>query len=243
MSWDPYAALGLGRTATADEIRRAYRKPRQGTASRRAPGRQSRRGALQARHGGVQPAFRSGVQRRASTAARSMRTAMSAWRSVRARCTAGRARGQRGAGPGGPAGADAFDLGDIFSDLFGSGFGRRARLFAHARARHSLHARYRFPRRRERRQAPCFAWPKAARSTSTFRPGVESGQVLRLKGQGGAGVQGGPAGDALVELNGAPARVLPPRRPGHSHGLEHLADRGGRGRARAGADAERASRR
>jgi DnaJ-class molecular chaperone len=34
--------------------------------------------------------------------------------------------------------------------------------------------------------------------------GVESGQVLRLKSQGGPGVQGGPAGDALVELNVRP---------------------------------------
>jgi DnaJ-class molecular chaperone len=35
-------------------------------------------------------------------------------------------------------------------------------------------------------------------------PGVESGQVLRLKAQGGQGVQGGPPGDALVELNVRP---------------------------------------
>lgn len=34
--------------------------------------------------------------------------------------------------------------------------------------------------------------------------GVESGQVLRLKNQGGPGVQGGPAGDALVELTVRP---------------------------------------
>jgi DnaJ-class molecular chaperone len=33
---------------------------------------------------------------------------------------------------------------------------------------------------------------------------VESGQVLRLKGQGGPGVQSGPAGDALVELRVRP---------------------------------------
>jgi DnaJ-class molecular chaperone len=31
-------------------------------------------------------------------------------------------------------------------------------------------------------------------------PGVETGQVLRLRGQGSAGWQGGPAGDALIEL-------------------------------------------
>jgi DnaJ-class molecular chaperone len=38
----------------------------------------------------------------------------------------------------------------------------------------------------------------------TIPPGVEDGQVLRLKGQGGAGMNGGPAGDALIELKVAP---------------------------------------
>jgi len=32
-------------------------------------------------------------------------------------------------------------------------------------------------------------------------PGVETGQVLRLRGQGGPGRNGGPAGDALIELD------------------------------------------
>jgi len=32
-------------------------------------------------------------------------------------------------------------------------------------------------------------------------PGVESGQTLRLRGQGGPGRNGGPAGDALIELD------------------------------------------
>lgn len=35
-------------------------------------------------------------------------------------------------------------------------------------------------------------------------PGVEDGQILRLKGQGMAGIGGGPAGDALVEVAVAP---------------------------------------
>ena len=43
-------------------------------------------------------------------------------------------------------------------------------------------------------------------------PGVVTGQVLRLRGQGGAGRNGGPAGDALIELDGGGASAVPPRR-------------------------------
>jgi DnaJ-class molecular chaperone len=35
----------------------------------------------------------------------------------------------------------------------------------------------------------------------TVPPGIEDGQVLRLKGKGGAGFGGGPAGDALIEVH------------------------------------------
>jgi DnaJ-class molecular chaperone len=38
----------------------------------------------------------------------------------------------------------------------------------------------------------------------TIPPGVHDGQILRLKGQGGPGVGGGPAGDALIEVHIAP---------------------------------------
>ena len=38
----------------------------------------------------------------------------------------------------------------------------------------------------------------------TIPPGIEQGQILRLKGKGGAGVGGGPAGDALIEVLVAP---------------------------------------
>ena len=38
----------------------------------------------------------------------------------------------------------------------------------------------------------------------TVPPGFADGQVLRLKGQGGAGIGGGPAGDALIEIHVAP---------------------------------------
>lgn len=38
----------------------------------------------------------------------------------------------------------------------------------------------------------------------TIPPGIEEGQVLRLKGKGGPGFGGGPAGDALIEVHIAP---------------------------------------
>lgn len=38
----------------------------------------------------------------------------------------------------------------------------------------------------------------------TIPAGVRDGQVLRLSGQGGQGLGGGPAGDALIEINIAP---------------------------------------
>ena len=39
-----------------------------------------------------------------------------------------------------------------------------------------------------------------------FPPGIVTGQVLRLRGQGGPGVRGGPAGDALIEVDVAEDR-------------------------------------
>lgn len=38
--------------------------------------------------------------------------------------------------------------------------------------------------------------------------GIDSGQVLRLKGKGGPGIQGGPPGDALVEIEVRPHPVF-----------------------------------
>jgi len=38
----------------------------------------------------------------------------------------------------------------------------------------------------------------------TIPPGIEAGQVLRLRGKGDSGIGGGPAGDALIELHVTP---------------------------------------
>ncbi len=112
------------------------------------------------------------------------------------------ARAHAGAGPG--AGAEAFDLGDIFSDLFGAGAGSGARSYARMRGRD-----IRFTLEVDFLDAVNGAKRRVSlaegRTLDVNIPaGVESGQVLRLKNQGGAGAQGGLAGDALVELKVRP---------------------------------------
>ena len=52
----------------------------------------------------------------------------------------------------------------------------------------------------------------------TIPAGVEDGQVLRLRGKGGLGFGGGPAGDALIEVHVAPHPAL--RRDGDNVLLE-----------------------
>ena len=70
----------------------------------------------------------------------------------------------------------------------------------------------------------------------TIPPGIEQGQVLRLKGKGGPGFGGGPPGDALIEVHGRAAPVLPPRRRRHLLSNCRSACRGGARRAGRGAD-------
>jgi DnaJ-class molecular chaperone len=128
--------------------------------------------------------------------------ATSGWRSARGPRQGARAHAGAGAGGAGAGGygQDAFDLGDIFSDLFGPGFGN-GRAYSRMRGRD-----IRFTLDIDFIDAVNGAKRRVSlaegRTLDVAIPaGVESGQVLRLKGQGGAGVQGGPAGDALVELS------------------------------------------
>ena len=114
----------------------------------------------------------------------------------------------RGAGPG-PGGfrwstsEEAFDADDILSDLFGGlGGGRRGKQ----------------PRKGEDLQFSTTVTLEEAAHGTTRRvvlgdgrqvearipSGVKDGQVIRLRGQGGAGHGGGPPGDALISVNIAP---------------------------------------
>lgn len=207
VSWDPYATLGLSRSATADDIRRAYRTMAKELHPDVRPGDKAAeerfKRATAAFNLLSDPITKSRFDRGDIDADGNERAAFHA-RGPRQGARAHAGAGAPGGGSAGGGGAqDAFDLGDIFSDLFGPGLGG-GRGYTRMRGRD-----IRFTLDVEFLDAVNGARKRISltegRTLDVAIPaGVESGQVLRLKNQGGAGVQGGPNGDALVELNVRP---------------------------------------
>jgi DnaJ-class molecular chaperone len=195
VSWDPYAALGVAKSASQDEIRSAYRK------------------LAKELHPDVRPNDRSADERfKRATAAFNLlsdpaRKARFDRGEIDAEGNERAAYGYRG-GPGSArargyssttAADSAFDLGDIFSDLFGSTAGARTG-FGKMRGRDIrlvVDVDFVDAIRGARRRVQV---SDGRTLDVAIPPGVTDGQVLRLKSQGGPGVQGGPPGDALVEL-------------------------------------------
>ncbi|MGQ0532546.1 MAG: DnaJ C-terminal domain-containing protein [Caulobacteraceae bacterium] len=207
MSWDPYAALGVSRSASADDIRRAYRALAKELHPDVRPGDKSAeerfKRATAAFNLLSDPVTKQRFDRGEIDADGNERMAFSSRPRQSTRAHAGASAGYGGNGAGAGAG-DPFDLGDIFSDLFGPGFGGGARSYSRMRGRDirfTLDIDFIDAINGARRR---ISLAEGRTLDIAIPAGVESGQVLRLKNQGGAGVQGGPAGDALVELNVRP---------------------------------------
>jgi len=214
LSWDPYASLGVSRASSADDIRRAYRALAKELHPDVRPGDKAAeerfKRATAAFNLLSDPVTKQRFDRGEIDADGNERMAFNA-RGPRqgARSYAGAGAGAAGTAGGGGAGAgpggagDPFDLGDIFSDLFGPGFGG-ARTYSRMRGRDirfTLDIDFLDSINGAKRRISL----AEGRTLDVAIPaGVETGQVLRLKNQGGAGVQGGPAGDALVELRVRP---------------------------------------
>jgi DnaJ-class molecular chaperone len=210
LSWDPYASLGVSRSASADDIRRAYRTLAKELHPDVRPGDKAAEDRFKRATAAFNllsdPVTKQRFDRGEIDADGNERMAFNARgprQGARSYAGAGAGPGSTG-GPGGAAGAgDPFDLGDIFSDLFGPGFGG-ARTYSRMRGRDirfTLDIDFLDSINGAKRRISL----AEGRTLDVAIPaGVETGQVLRLKNQGGAGVQGGPAGDALVELRVRP---------------------------------------
>jgi DnaJ-class molecular chaperone len=183
---DPYQTLGLRRTASADEIKRSYRR------------------LAKKLHPDVNPDKRVEQQFREVTAAYDLLSdpakrarfdrgeidASGAERgfSYTKRDAGGRRRGAK-------AGDDDIFVEDIISEMF------RARRARGVDATFTLEVPF--------LEAVLGAKKRVTLAEGktldvTIPPGIESGQTLRLKGQGGPGSGGAPDGDALIEVQIGP---------------------------------------
>ncbi|HEU0071301.1 MAG TPA: DnaJ C-terminal domain-containing protein [Alphaproteobacteria bacterium] len=204
---DPYQVLGVTKAASADDIKKAYRKLAKTLHPDLNPGNAKK--AEQFSEVSAAYDFLSDADKRA--------------RFDRGEIDASGAEMRRGpfggggagwAGGGGAGGKkyegrfkmdDMFSGEDIFSELFGSRRGRAAPGFAGADVNYKLSVSF--------REAALGA-KKNVRLASgktldlSIPPGTTDGQKLRLKGQGQPGQRGGAAGDAFVEITVEPDATL-----------------------------------
>jgi DnaJ-class molecular chaperone len=194
---DPYEVLGVKKTATEDELRKAFRK----AAKQHHPDLNPGNKAAEARFKEINAAY--DMLSDATKRARYDKGEIDASGAERPdrQFYRGFAEGAEGGKYHGFSNIDLDDLGGIFSEVFrGRGGGRGG-------------PRMRGPDRQFKLTVDFLdAVNGAKRRVSmgerdidiTIPAGIEDGQVLRLQGQGETGVGGGPKGDALIEVHVAP---------------------------------------
>ena len=192
MAEDPYKVLGVARDATPDAIKAAYRK----LARRHHPDLNPGKPEAEQRFKAVSAAndLLSDPDKRARFDRGELDSEGQEQR------PAGSYRQQaeqpQGARYGQRPEAEVFD--DLFADIFAQrrraeAGPRRGRDETYRLAVPFLHA--------VEGATESLTLPDGRSLSVKIPPGVESGQVLRLRAQGGAGRDGGPAGDALIELD------------------------------------------
>lgn len=202
---DLYATLGVAKTATAEEIRKAYRKIAKTSHPDLNPGDKAAEERFKAASAAYEilgdPEQRGRYDRGEIDATGQERAQQQFWRNYAEADEGERYRSQSGY-------ADFEDLSGVFSDLFGRGAGRAGAGGATIRMRgpdrrYHLEIDFLDAVRGTTRRV---TMPDGDTLDVTIPAGVEDGTVLRLRGKGGAGIGGGQAGDALVELSVRPHR-------------------------------------
>lgn len=199
MAEDPYSVLGVSRTATEDEIRRRYRQ------------------LVKELHPDVNPSAAAEERFKKVTVAFDVIGDADKRRAfdrgeVDAAGDPRRQGGGRAGAAGGArwsAGFGNFDSDDPFGDIFAGfrnqGPGGRGRTTRGQDARYTIDLDFLEAAVGTKKRV---TMPTGGALDLTVPSGVVEGQVLRLKGKGAAGVNGGPPGDALVEIRVRPHPVF-----------------------------------
>jgi len=197
LSWDPYAALGVPKSSSAEDIRKAYRK----LAKELHPDVRPNDKASEERFKRVTAAFN--LLTEPTQRGRFDRGEIDADGNERPQFQPGGGFGGfAGAGAGARARAGGGGRGEVFEDLFDGLFSRGggSRGFGQQRGedvRYRMEVDFLDAVNGGRRRVTM----SDGRSLDLAIPaGLNSGQTLRLKSQGLPGAGGGPSGDALVEI-------------------------------------------
>jgi len=220
MAKDPYEALGVARGATEAEIRSAYRK----LAKRYHPDMNPGDKAAEERFKEASAAHTllSDTEKRA----RYDRGEIDASGQEQGFGGFGGGGARYGSSPfggGGTAGGQGFGSGEDFSDIFSELFGR-SRSSGGGGATRPMRGQDQSYRLRVdfldavRGATQRLTLPDGRSLEVKVPAGIEDGQTMRLKGQGGPGMNGGPAGDALIEIQVAPHKLF--RREGRDIHVE-----------------------
>jgi DnaJ-class molecular chaperone len=197
---DPYQILGVAKDASADDIRSAYRK----LAKKHHPDLNPGNKAAEERFKQVSSAndLLSDPEKRA----RYDRGEIDASGEPRAERPSYRSYADAGAGTGRRYGAeDIGGMGDIFADLFAQAQERGTRPARGRDVTYSLAVDFTDAITGAQQR---LTLPDGRTLDVRVPPGMEDGQTLRLRGQGGDGANGGPAGDALIEVHVYPHKLF-----------------------------------
>ena len=207
MAQDPYETLGVSKTATDDEIKKAYRK----LVRSAHPDINPDDPEAEARFKAVSHAY--DLLKDPETRARYDRGEIDAAGQEREERTFYRRYAGQAENPYQPRGFDDVfdDPGDIFAEFLRRGRGRGQGFSARGRdLRYHLEVPFVDAVRGAKTR---ITMPDGASLEVSIPAGTEDGQTLRLRGKGGEGLGDGPPGDALISVSVKPHPVF--RRDGN----------------------------